>query len=1002
MMCRFTFAIGLVFGITASALADDWPMYRHDAARSGYTSEELPVDLTLAWRYASVAPPQRAWPRSQKQRFDECFQPIVSGGRVYFGSSVDCKLYCLDVASGKTLWTYFTGGPIRFAPVAWKANVAVASDDGFLHVVDADSGEAKWKHRGGLDASQRLGNERMISKWPARGGPAFLDGVLYYAAGIWPSDGIFVYALDPQTGKEIWSNKDSGGIYMPQPHGGANAESGISAQGHLAAKGTRLIVPTGRAVPAALDRSNGELAFFHLQKNRAIGGTFAALIGDNLFNGGVAFDSEAGELAAKVGFSAVAEFPQGFVSGTANQVRGFAWVVEEKPDRRGKAVKTQTLKSLWTANGVPAANSLVAAGSNVIAGGEGKVTMLSGATETPDSDEKSRVLWGSAVSGTACGLAVADQRLFVATTDGALYCFASQGTGQQLAADAPTEPYAKSAVIDEAIREILSRSEIRDGYCLDLGCGDGHLTYELAKQTNLTIIAVDNDLDNVQTAREKLGAAGLYGSRVTVHYAALDSTGYPKYFANLIVSGRSLVEGVDVVPGEEMQRIQRPYGGVACIGVPGEMEFSKRGDLAGAGGWTHQYANPANTVCSDDELVTGSLGILWFRDFDLALPSRHGRGPAPLVHRGRLFHEGLDELRAVDAYNGRELWRYDLPQVLQAFDGDHLMGTAGTGSNFCVSDEGVFVRFGRTTVRIDAETGRHIGEFSVPGANKDSKWGYIACDGGRLFGSAADPTHVVSYRYRPGGDMNQQLTESKHLFAYDIATGKLVWEYSAKNSIRHNTIAIGKHFVYLIDRQVATFDRTKNAKADPAQHPFGSLIAIDKQSGDIAWRVDEEVFGTTLAVSDEHHVLVMSYQNTSFKLESEIGGRLAAFDSRTGKRKWDQQSNYRSRLTVNAQTVYSDGGAWDLLTGQSKPFNFKRSYGCGVLSGSKNFFFFRSATLGYFDLAKNEKVQNFGGMRPGCWINAIPAGGLVLVPDASAKCSCSYLNQSWFALEPLP
>jgi hypothetical protein len=60
---------------------------------------------------------------------------------------------------------------------------------------------------------------------------------------------------------------------------------------------------------------------------------------------------------------------------------------------------------------------------------------------------------------------------------------------------------------------------------------------------------------------------------------------------------------------------------------------------------------------------------------------------------------------------------------------------------------------------------------------------------------------------------------------------------------------------------------------------------------------------------------------------------------------------------------------------------------------------FRSATLGYIDFVRQGKVENYGGIRPGCWINAIPAGGLVLMPDASAGCVCSYLNQAWFALE---
>ena len=44
-----------------------------------------------------------------------------------------------------------------------------------------------------------LGNDRLISHWPARGGPVVADGVVYFAAGLWPSDGIYVYALDGRT-----------------------------------------------------------------------------------------------------------------------------------------------------------------------------------------------------------------------------------------------------------------------------------------------------------------------------------------------------------------------------------------------------------------------------------------------------------------------------------------------------------------------------------------------------------------------------------------------------------------------------------------------------------------------------------------------------------------------------------------------------------------------------------------------------------------------------------
>jgi hypothetical protein len=52
------------------------------------------------------------------------------------------------------------------------------------------------------------------------------------------------------------------------------------------------------------------------------------------------------------------------------------------------------------------------------------------------------------------------------------------------------------------------------------------------------------------------------------------------------------------------------------------------------------------------------------------------------------------------------------------------------------------------------------------------------------------------------------------------------------------------------------------------------------------------------------------------------------------------------------------------------------------------------------DLENNEGTENYGGIRPGCWINAIPAGGLLLMGEAASWCTCSYLNQATIALQP--
>ena len=183
-------------------------------------------------------------------------------------------------------------------------------------------------------------------------------------------------------------------------------------------------------------------------------------------------------------------------------------------------------------------------------------------------------------------------------------------------------------------------------------------------------------------ARTALDNAGIYGTRVTIEHGNLEDLPYADYFANLIVSGRSVGRGEDSIPLAEAQRLQRPHGGTICIGRPGRMKVVKRGPLAGAGNWTHQYANAANTLVSDDTLVDGRLSMLWFRDVGFEAASRHGRAPAPLYDCGRIFQVGLDGMVAVDAYNGHELWRHEIKGLLKAYDGDELMGVAGTGSNY--------------------------------------------------------------------------------------------------------------------------------------------------------------------------------------------------------------------------------------------------------------------------------------------------------------------------------
>ena len=64
----------------------------------------------------------------RRVHFDDVFQPVAADGAVFFGSSADNKVYCLDAATGRIRWTRITGGPVRLAPMVSGGRVFVGYD----------------------------------------------------------------------------------------------------------------------------------------------------------------------------------------------------------------------------------------------------------------------------------------------------------------------------------------------------------------------------------------------------------------------------------------------------------------------------------------------------------------------------------------------------------------------------------------------------------------------------------------------------------------------------------------------------------------------------------------------------------------------------------------------------------------------------------------------------------------------------------------------------------
>ena len=156
--------------------------------------------------------------------------------------------------------------PVRFAPVAWQSKIYAASDDGYLYCLDAASGALVWKHRGlpaELPDRKLLGNRRLISLWPARGGPVLKDGVVYFAAGLWPAQRSFRACARCRFGPSAMVEYHQRS-YSPAPTWitASPTYAGITPQGYLALVDDELVVPCGAQLPAFLNPKTGVLGSY--------------------------------------------------------------------------------------------------------------------------------------------------------------------------------------------------------------------------------------------------------------------------------------------------------------------------------------------------------------------------------------------------------------------------------------------------------------------------------------------------------------------------------------------------------------------------------------------------------------------------------------------------------------------------------------------------------------------------------------------------------------------
>lgn len=576
------------------------------------------------------------------------------------------------------------------------------------------------------------------------------------------------------------------------------------------------------------------------------------------------------------------------------------------------------------------------------------------------------------------------------------------------------QPYGpETEAIARQAAQLIEATGETQGYALLFG--NPGLGLELARATSMTVTVFEPDAAKVQEARKLLSGTGVYGTRITVRSIAPDAgTGLTAHFANLVVWSPECG-----TPLKEAHRITRPGSSLVVAGarkaevealaaaLPVPLSFEERdaadgvwtlarkATLPDAGEWTHQYGDASNASYSGDTLAgaqsTEDMEIQWLgrpgADFGI---DRNPRMPSPLAVGGRLFHQGLNRMVAVDAYNGTILWLLEMP-------GLRRVNIPRDASNWCADEQYVYAAIRDRLWKLDAATGELVAALRLP-ASEPHEWGYTARVGGQLFATQAKPGSSYSefwgknawYDGTEGEGTWKVCSEAFH--ALDPISGKPAWEYR-KGKIINTTISIGDGAVYFVESRHPALAQAPTSRIEqPELWLEQYLVALDAGTGALKWE-------RPLDTQDGVVIFFMAYANNTLVINTSLNKTyyLYGFDAATGETLWEanhpwpgeDHGGHMQHQAIARDTVFVEPHGYALRTGAVTFAKTGEREGCATVAATKNALIYRGnsrrvAMWGMDSLADSTWVN----LRPSCWLSVVPANGMIMAPEGGGGCSC--------------
>ncbi|MBN1560011.1 PQQ-binding-like beta-propeller repeat protein, partial [candidate division KSB1 bacterium] len=422
-------------------------------------------------------------------------------------------------------------------------------------------------------------------------------------------------------------------------------------------------------------------------------------------------------------------------------------------------------------------------------------------------------------------------------------------------------------------------------------------------------------------------------------------------------------------------------------------------------------------------------------------------GPPEQIIDGRLIIEGLDCIQARDVYTGRVLWQtalqnagtygvyynetYANTPLDPSYNQEHIPGANSRGSNFVATSDWIYVIDDNECRALDITNGETVKIISLPRdeASEKPDWGYLGVLNDLLIAGsdfvpfsqnvplteqeAQQVKEMKASHWRKFRDFNNfDNTASQKLVIMDRHSGEVKWQLEARYGFIHNAIAASQNSIYCLDKYPPAVEN-RQARRGIGKPSDYRLLALEAESGRMLWQANDNIFGSWLSVSPDHHLLLQATRPSRDMVRDEVGERMIVYNSADGRLIWDRKIEYENPPILHGARIITDRAAYDLftgeqihrtdpLTGEKIPWTYTRTYGCNYNIAGEHLLSFRSAAAGFYDLFTEGGTGNYGGFKSGCTSNLIAADGVLNAPDYTRTCQCSYQNQTSLALIHMP